>query len=163
MGNFSLTSRPDQESESSLVAKSVSVAKATDRRFLPEGVYNALAPATSDERWLRTNARLDEIDERMRMASKAVATQMFGIPPGGRSGVNRYEVSITSRNGEDGILLYIFSQIGTSLKRFVEIGIGDGSECNTRNLSMSWGWAGLLIEADESMACTAKTIYERAD
>src|SRR2546425_9573924 len=36
-----------------------------------------------------------------------------------------------SQNGEDGILLYIFSLIGTTNKKCVEICGADGLECNT--------------------------------
>ena len=43
------------------------------------------------------------------------------------------EFQIYSQNGEDGLLLYIFSCIGTTNKSIVEIGIGNGTECNSRN------------------------------
>src|SRR5690348_10760778 len=36
-----------------------------------------------------------------------------------------------SQNSEDGILLFIFSVIGTTNKRCLEICAGDGIECNT--------------------------------
>jgi hypothetical protein len=60
-----------------------------------------------------------------------------------------------SQNGEDGILLRIFSIIGTTDRRFVEIGSGDATECNTRNLWEGWGWSGLLVEGDPELAAVA--------
>ena len=41
------------------------------------------------------------------------------------------EFQCHSQNGEDGILLYLFSLLGTTNRRAVEICAGDGLECNT--------------------------------
>jgi hypothetical protein len=46
-----------------------------------------------------------------------------------------------SQTGEDGILHYIFSLIGTTDKRCVEVCAG--IECNTANLIINHGWRGL--------------------
>jgi len=69
------------------------------------------------------------------------------------------EFKIFSQTGEDGIINYIFSKIGTKSKKFVEFGIQDGKECNTANLSINFGWSGLLIEGDEDFARKAKEYY----
>lgn len=53
-----------------------------------------------------------------------------------------------SQNGEDGILLYVFSLIGTTNRRVVEIAAGDGSECNAANLIINHGWHGLLFDGN---------------
>jgi hypothetical protein len=53
-----------------------------------------------------------------------------------------------SQNGEDGILLFIFSLIGTTNKKVVEIGVGSGMECNASNLIINHGWRGLLFDGD---------------
>jgi hypothetical protein len=66
---------------------------------------------------------------------------------------------VYSQNGEDGILLYLFSRIGVTDRRFVEFGIGDGQECNTTNLAVTFGWRGLLMEADEALVRSARTFY----
>lgn len=54
-----------------------------------------------------------------------------------------------SQTGEDGILHYIYSLIGTTNKRSVEMCAGIGSECSTANLILNHGWHALLVEGDE--------------
>jgi hypothetical protein len=51
-----------------------------------------------------------------------------------------------SQNSEDGILLYIFSIIGTTNKVAVEICAGNGIECNSANLVVNHGWWALLFD-----------------
>lgn len=53
-----------------------------------------------------------------------------------------------SQNDEDGILLYIFSVIGETNRRCVEICAGDGFQCNAANLLLNHGWEGLLVDGD---------------
>jgi len=69
------------------------------------------------------------------------------------------EFKIFSQTGEDGIINYIFSKIGVKNKTFIEFGIQDGRECNTANLSLNFGWKGLLIEGDANFAEKAKKYY----
>jgi hypothetical protein len=64
-----------------------------------------------------------------------------------------------SQNGEDGILLYIFALIGTTNKKCLEIGAGDGIECNTANLIINHGWIGLLFDGNENNVRLGKEFY----
>ena len=48
--------------------------------------------------------------------------------------INNYENQVYSQNGEDGILEFIFENIGTTNKIYVEFGTEDAKECNTRYL-----------------------------
>ena len=50
-----------------------------------------------------------------------------------------------SQNDEDGIIIEIFSRIGTTNKTFVEFGCGDGMENNTYGLLFQ-DWNGLWID-----------------
>jgi len=75
-------------------------------------------------------------------------------------GINNYELKVQSQNGEDGILLFIFSRVGGTNCRFVEFGVGDGRECNTANLSLNFGWSGLLMDAEERNVAAATKYYE---
>jgi hypothetical protein len=66
-----------------------------------------------------------------------------------------------SQNGEDGILLYLFSLVGTTNKKAVEICAGSGIECNTANLIINHGWFGLLLDGDEQDIALGKRFYSR--
>jgi hypothetical protein len=79
-----------------------------------------------------------------------------------KGNINRHELSVYSQNGEDGILFYLFSMLGTADRRFVEFGVGDGRQCNTANLSINFGWTGLLLEADEKKATLARFYYQQS-
>ncbi len=60
--------------------------------------------------------------------------------------LERHGQKISSQNDEDGIVLEIFRRIGTTNKRFVEIGVGNGFENNTYAL-LQQGWSGTWVEA----------------
>jgi len=64
-----------------------------------------------------------------------------------------------SQSGEDGILLYIFSLIGTTNRRVVEIAAGDGVECNAANLIINHGWRGLLFDGSEELLARGRKFY----
>ncbi|CAF1072766.1 unnamed protein product [Adineta steineri] len=63
------------------------------------------------------------------------------------------ELHIYSQNGEDGVLLWIFANIGTVNKppRFVEFGVSDGQECSTRFLRQQLGWQGLMMDGGQDI------------
>lgn len=71
------------------------------------------------------------------------------------------EFSSYSQNGEDGILLYLFSVIGSGGKRAVEIGAGDGVECNSANLVINHGWNALLLDGDPTNIAKGRAHYAR--
>ena len=66
-----------------------------------------------------------------------------------------------SQNEEDGILLYIFSLIGTTNKKCVEICAGDGIECNVANLIINHRFIGLLVDGQINNINRAKQFYFR--
>lgn len=67
----------------------------------------------------------------------------------------------SSQTGEDGLLLFIFSLIGTTNKRCVEICAGDGIECNTANLIINHGWQGLLVDGNQAKVRAGKQFYAK--
>lgn len=69
------------------------------------------------------------------------------------------EYQVFSQNGEDGLLLYIFSQIGTTNRFFVEFGAGGGSS-NTLNLSTQFGWNGVSFDGDETSILKMRKLYD---
>jgi hypothetical protein len=65
-----------------------------------------------------------------------------------------------SQNGEDGILWYIFSLIGTVNKKVVEICASDGIQCNAANLIINDGWAGLLFDGNDALIKNGQEYYK---
>jgi hypothetical protein len=69
---------------------------------------------------------------------------------------SQYGFRAFSQTNEDGILLYIFTLIGTTNKKVIEIGVNcDNSNVNipesiSANLITYHGWQGLLIDAGEN-------------
>ena len=76
--------------------------------------------------------------------------------------INLHENKIYSQNGEDGILEYIFSKIGTTNKFSVEFGVGNGFECNTINLLEKKGWKGLMMDYGADQEIQWKGIMNKA-
>ena len=75
------------------------------------------------------------------------------------SSLESVEARVYSQNGEDGIVAWLLAQVGAPRRTFVEFGIEDGTECNTANLSRTFGWSGLLLEADAALAEQARSFY----
>lgn len=110
------------------------------------------------DRWLRPRA-LDVIDANL---ASSLYSEYESIA-GELSHVERLrnrEFQVFSQNGEDGLLAYIFSEIGTTNRRFVEFGVEDGRQCNCANLAVHFGWSGLMLEADAADARRARAFYD---
>ncbi|MGI9059866.1 MAG: hypothetical protein ACR2H5_14955 [Ktedonobacteraceae bacterium] len=65
-----------------------------------------------------------------------------------------------SQFGEDGILLYIFSVLGITDKKCVEI-CGGGGIDNTANLIVNHGWNGLFFDGNEKNIRKGQQFYAR--
>lgn len=66
----------------------------------------------------------------------------------GKQGIERYEYSLLSQNGEAGILRYLFSEIGFRSKLFLEFGFG-ATESNSMRLMLKEGFGGIYIDGSE--------------
>ncbi|MBA3239053.1 MAG: hypothetical protein H0T62_11995 [Parachlamydiaceae bacterium] len=60
--------------------------------------------------------------------------------------LSRFEKRVYSQNGEDGIIKKIFELVGFNTGYFVEFGVQDGKECNTRYIREAYGCAGLIMD-----------------
>jgi len=104
--------------------------------------------------------RLKTLEENQARLLKQTAYSNLDMDQGTQKLANK-EFKIFSQNGEDGILLYIFSKIGTTNKKCIEFGIDDGKECNTANLITNFGWKALLIEGDKKNVLAARSYYKK--
>lgn len=77
--------------------------------------------------------------------------------------INAFEFSYYSQNGEDGIILYLLSRVGSENHFMVEIGTEDGRECNSANLILNFGWQACLIETAAEMATAAERYFARCN
>jgi hypothetical protein len=59
------------------------------------------------------------------------------------------EFSVFSQWGEDGILAWLVDVIGPMHETFIEFGVEDYREANTRYLIMSRNWSGLVIDGSQ--------------
>ena len=59
--------------------------------------------------------------------------------------LNLFERRITSQNWEDGMIHALFGVIGTTNRYYIEFGVENGTECNSRQLQRK-GWHGLLMD-----------------
>ena len=62
--------------------------------------------------------------------------------------LNEYEFRVFSQGGEDGIIQYLLRNIKISRKIFVEFGVENYTECNTRFLLINNNWSGLVIDGN---------------
>ncbi len=63
-------------------------------------------------------------------------------------GLDRYEYSWLSQNGEDGVIRYLFDQIGYESRWFVEFGFG-AVQCNALRLMAHEEFSGLLMDGSQ--------------
>lgn len=72
--------------------------------------------------------------------------------------LTRAYAQVYSQNGEDGMTAEIFRRIGMRDRFFVEIGVENGLQCNTR-LLLEAGWRGVWLEGNEKMAQEAQHYF----
>src|SRR5580765_8296712 len=103
-------------------ARVIGTAKEWARGYLNEH-HTELATRIRDR--LMTRRRAKTMENRVASLERAVYR---GISAD--QSIHDWEISIHSQNGEDGILLNLFSRIGAESRRFFEFGCGPGLECN---------------------------------
>lgn len=70
-----------------------------------------------------------------------------------------HSAQVYSQNGEDGYIAAIFSRIGYRDKYFVEFGVEDGQQNNTRFL-LEQGWSGVWIDGAPAMLAHARDTFD---
>jgi hypothetical protein len=69
------------------------------------------------------------------------------------------DFNMFTKDGEDGILLYLINMIGPVDKTFIDIGSNDCLNSNCANLAFHHGWAGVFIDGDAASLDRGKYIY----
>lgn len=82
--------------------------------------------------------------------AKCVFDELVGSSPEWPLRLQTRERRVTSQNGEDGILVFIFQNVGVTDKFYVEFGVESGRERNTRFLQERCGWHGALMDGGHS-------------
>jgi hypothetical protein len=59
--------------------------------------------------------------------------------------LRRHRAQHYSQNGEDGALARLLEIVGAASRFYVELGAGNGDECNTRRLR-ELGWSGIMMD-----------------
>lgn len=72
--------------------------------------------------------------------------------------LTQFYSQVYSQNGEDGMIAEVFRRIGTTDRFFVEIGVENGLQCNTRFL-LETGWTGVWIEGDRTRAAEVSKLF----
>ena len=103
-------------------------------KFLMEK-YSARLRA-NDQRWSRMQEALGRIEAR----------QLSDLKP---DQIHGAEFSVYSQWGEDGILQHLFRHVPISNKVFVEFGVENYTEANTRFLLIKDNWTGLVMDGNE--------------
>lgn len=67
------------------------------------------------------------------------------------SNLSEVEFKVFSQWGEDGIVQYLINHIPMPVKVFVEFGVEDFREANTRFLMINDNWEGLVLDADPEL------------
>ena len=119
----------------------------------------------------RLNKRLNQINELvqrvddLQKAFGCVAAEVNRQNKSSGAGLQEYEFKVFSQWGEDGIIQYLIHQVEIRNKIFVEFGVQDYRESNTRFLLQNDNWSGLVIDASsESIErIKAEPIYFRND
>lgn len=81
------------------------------------------------------------------------------MSPSELPGLGEVGFQVYSQFEENGMLLYIFSIIGTTNKRVVEICAGDGIQCMAANLVINHGWTALLFDGDKPSVDRGNKFY----
>lgn len=86
------------------------------------------------------------INTNLLLTAKTHCERVKGMPPG--TSLSDVEFKVYSQWGEDGIIQYLIHQIPIENKVFVEFGVQNYTESNTRFLLVNDNWQGVVIDGD---------------
>lgn len=96
----------------------------------------------------RVDSKLTELDGRLERLQTAVGRLEAAQPRTGLR-LQDHEYQVFSQWGEDGIIQFLINQVNVRKKIFIEFGVEDYREANTRFLLAKDNWQGLVFDADD--------------
>ena len=108
---------------------------------LPRGVPRAMRHLR------RALVRTDELERLYRLLEAAGRIEGRQLDQIGSKRLADREFTVYSQSGEDGILHFLVRAVTAPQCVFVEFGVGDYREANTRFLALNDGWSGLVMDS----------------
>lgn len=91
--------------------------------------------------------KIDNISSQIEYLQQAVGrVEMRQLAVTNSNDIHANEMKVYSQWGEDGIIQFLVNRVTISQKIFIEFGIGNYSECNTKFLLKNNNWSGLVID-----------------
>jgi hypothetical protein len=128
--------------------------RSTLRRIRDAVLYSVYAHYPVPLQRQQTDNKAAQLQLRMEF-QRLASTPGAQLPALSEIGFRQY-----SQCDEDGILLYLFSLIGTFNKTCVEICAADGIQCNTTNLIINHGWWGHLFDGGQDNVARGRAFFE---
>jgi hypothetical protein len=92
------------------------------------------------------NAKLDRVEKELGELKLLVGSVHASVKDTGNADINSYEFKVFSQFGDDGIIQYLISKVPIVNKTFIEFGVEDFFESNSRFLMMKDNWEGFVID-----------------
>lgn len=91
--------------------------------------------------------KIDLLDRKLSDLQESVARiEKRQLIKSNKQGLESYEFKAFSQWGEDGIIQFLTSELEINNKTFIEFGVEDYIEANTRFLLLNDNWSGLIID-----------------
>lgn len=104
----------------------------------------------------KQNQLLDLIDSNKILSAKLLNLNAISNTNSILTELSLSEYSIFSQWGDDGVIQFLINQIEIENKYFIEFGVENYQESNTRFLLMNSNWSGLIIDSSQSNVSSIK-------
>jgi hypothetical protein len=123
----------------------------------------ARLPRSVSAVWDQTHQLRQSVQASTMLAADAAVARVKGLGP--RRPLRDAEFQVFSQWGDDGIIQYLLHQVPSLPEVFVEFGVQDYRESNTRFLLMHDNWSGLVMDGSEQFVSfiQSEDIYWRYD
>ncbi|NBX12165.1 MAG: hypothetical protein EBR19_08195, partial [Chitinophagaceae bacterium] len=103
------------------------------------------------KRFIYTTYHLQEnVDDIKVLHGKLLAQAHLQNLPTLKKDIQQAEFKVFSQWGDDGIIQFLVSYLDISTKTFIEFGVEDYSESNTRFLLINNNWKGLVLDGNKN-------------